>query len=69
MTTSMTLLVSVVLKGLTIGFSRTKDKENTFSAAGLKIEPADTPEKETRVKSLPADKSIPVQFKQESDSI
>ena len=61
MTTSTTLLVSVILKGLSIARSATKDKENTLSAAGFKMVPADMPEKEAHLKSLAAGKITPVQ--------
>jgi hypothetical protein len=51
-----TLLTISVLVALVGGCSTTKDTENMLSAAGFKAVPADTPQKEAHLKSLPADK-------------
>jgi hypothetical protein len=60
MKTFRTLLVAGVLMGLAIGCGTTKSKENTLSAAGFKMIPANTPDRETHLSSLPADKITPV---------
>ena len=44
-----------------IGCSTTKSRENMLSAAGFQMVPADTPQREAHLKSLPADKITPVQ--------
>src|SRR5258708_7435421 len=44
------------LLAVAIGCSTTKEKENMLSAAGFRMVPADTPEKQAHLKSLPADK-------------
>ena len=49
------------LVAVAVGCSTTKEKENMLSAAGFKMVPANTPEREAHLKSLPADKITPVQ--------
>jgi hypothetical protein len=44
-----------VLLALATGCSTTKEKENMLSAAGFQMVPADTPERQAHLKSLPAD--------------
>jgi len=44
-----------------IGCSTTKSREDMLSAAGFKMEPADTPQRQAHLKSLPADKITPVE--------
>jgi len=44
-----------------LGCTTTKSKENMLSAAGFKMVPANTPERQAHLKSLPADKVTPVQ--------
>src|SRR5262245_16655645 len=61
MKTIKALLAAGVLVALAIGCSTTKDKENTLSAAGFKMIPADTPERVAHLNSLPADKLTTVQ--------
>jgi hypothetical protein len=56
MKTLKTLLTTSLLVALVGACSTTKDKENMLSAAGFKAMPADTPQKEAHLKSLPADK-------------
>ena len=55
------LLTVGVLLALAIGCTTTKERESMLSAAGLKMVPANTPEREAHLKSLPADKITPVQ--------
>jgi hypothetical protein len=55
------LLATGVLMALAIGCSTTKERENMLSAAGFRMVPADTPDKQARLQSLPADKITPVQ--------
>ena len=54
------LLIAAMLMALVIGCSTTQERENTLSAAGFKMIPADTPEKKAQLNSLPADKITPV---------
>jgi len=56
-----TLLSIAVLLAMAIGCATTKDRENMLSAAGFKMMPANTPEKEAHLKSLPNDKITTVQ--------
>ncbi len=56
-----TLLISAVLMGLAVGCSSTANREDMLSAAGFKMVPADTSQREAHLKSLPADKITPVQ--------
>jgi len=55
------LTAGVLVAALAIGCSTTKDNENMLSAAGFKMVPADTPEREAHLNSLPADKITTVQ--------
>src|SRR5215475_9158314 len=55
------LLTTAALFALAIGCTTTKDRENMLSAAGFKMVPANTPERQAHLKSLPADKITPVQ--------
>jgi hypothetical protein len=61
MKTFKTLLAAVVLMAVAIGCSTTKEKENMLSAAGFKMVPANTPERQAHLTSLPAGKITPVQ--------
>jgi hypothetical protein len=61
MKTFKTFLTIGALLAVAIGCSTTKEKENMLSAAGFKMVPANTPEREAHLKSLPADKITPVQ--------
>ncbi len=56
-----TLLSIALLLAMAVGCATTKDRENMLSAAGFKMMPANTPEKETHLKSLPKDKITTVQ--------
>src|SRR5262245_61625035 len=56
MKTCKTLLAAGVVIALAIGCSTTKNRENMLSAAGFKAIPADTPQREAHLKSLPSDK-------------
>jgi hypothetical protein len=55
------LLTASVLTALAVGCSTTKNRENMLSAAGFKMIPANTPEKEAHLKSLPANQITTVQ--------
>ena len=61
MKTFKVLLTTVAVMALAIGCTTTKDRENMLSAAGFKMVPANTPERQAHLKSLPADKITPVQ--------
>jgi hypothetical protein len=61
MKTFKALLAIAAVAGVAIGCSTTKDRENMLSAAGFKAIPADTPERQTHLKSLPNDKLTTVQ--------
>ncbi len=61
MKTFKVLLATAALVALAIGCTTTKERENMLSAAGFKIVPANTPEREAHLKSLPADKITLVQ--------
>jgi hypothetical protein len=61
MKTFKALLTTAALIALAIGCSTTKERENMLSAAGFKMVPANTPERQAHLKSLPADKITPVQ--------
>src|SRR5689334_25170534 len=61
MKTFKTLLTIGALLAVAIGCTTTKERESMLSAAGFKIVPANTPEREAHLKSLPADKITPVQ--------
>jgi hypothetical protein len=56
-----TLLTTGLLMVVVIGCSTTKSREDMLSAAGFKQIPANTPEREAHLKSLPADKITTVQ--------
>jgi len=61
MKTFKTLLAAGALIALAMGCSTTSSKEDMLSAAGFKMMPADTPERQAHLNSLPADKLTPVQ--------
>src|SRR5215467_14652563 len=61
MKTFKVLLTTAALVTLAIGCSTTKERENMLSAAGFKMVPANTPERQAHLTSLPADKITPVQ--------
>ena len=61
MKTFKTLLTIGALLAVAIGCTTTKERENMLSAAGFKMVPANTPEREAHLKSLPADKITSVQ--------
>jgi hypothetical protein len=61
MKTFKVLLATAALVALAIGCTTTKERENMLSAAGFKMVPANTPERQAHLKSLPADKITPVQ--------
>ena len=61
MKTFKTLLTIGALVAVAIGCTTTKERENMLSAAGFKMVPANTPERQAHLKSLPADKITPVQ--------
>ena len=56
MKTLKTLLTIGALLAVAVGCSTTKEKENMLSAAGFQMVPANTPQTEAHLKSLPADK-------------
>ena len=56
MKTFKALLTASVLLALVIGCSTTKSTENMLSASGFKMIPANTPEREAHLNSLPANK-------------
>jgi hypothetical protein len=56
-----TLLTTILLVALAIGCSTTKTKENDLSAAGFKMVPANTPQQQAHLNSLPNDKITTVQ--------
>jgi hypothetical protein len=60
MKTFKTLLMTGVLIGLAVGCSTTKSREDMLSAAGFRMVPANTPERQQHLNSLPADKITPV---------
>ncbi len=61
MKTLKALLAGSLLLALASGCSTTTKKEDTLSAAGFQTKPADTPQKQAHLKSLPADKLTAVQ--------
>ena len=61
MKTLKTLVTTGVLIAVALGCSSTSQRENMLSAAGFKTVPANTPEREAHLKSLPADKLTTVQ--------
>ena len=56
-----TLLTAGAVLALAIGCSTTQDRESMLSAAGFKAVPADTPQREAHLKSLPDDRITQVQ--------
>lgn len=58
---ALTVLSIGTPMALITGCSTTTGKENMLSAAGFNAVPADTPERQAHLKSLPADKITPVQ--------
>jgi hypothetical protein len=60
MKTFKTLLITGVLMGLAVGCASTKSKEDMLSAAGFNRVPANTPQRQAHLNSLPADKITPV---------
>src|SRR5215469_10004125 len=61
MKTIRTLLAAGLLMTWAVGCSSTGEKESMLSAAGFKMVPANTPERQARLKLLPADEITPVQ--------
>jgi len=61
MKTLKALLAVGLLFAVALGCTTTKSKENMLSAAGFKMVPANTPERQAHLKSLPADKVTAVQ--------
>src|SRR5262245_23124988 len=61
MKTFKALLTAGALIVLATACQTTTHKENMLSAAGFKAVPADTPERQAHLKSLPNDKITPVQ--------
>ena len=59
MKTFKTFLITGILMGLAIGCSTTQNRENMLSAAGFRMVPANTPERQAHLTSLPADKITP----------
>jgi hypothetical protein len=55
-----TLLITGVLMGLAVGCASTKSREDMLSAAGFQRVPANTPERQAHLTSLPADTITPV---------
>lgn len=61
MKTCTMLVAACALLVLAIGCSSTATSENMLMAAGFKTLPADTPDREAHLNSLPADTITPVQ--------
>ncbi len=61
MKTLKALICTAILLALAIGCSTTKGTEDMLSAAGFKTIPANTPEREAHLKSLPANQITSVQ--------
>jgi len=59
-TLKMSLVAGLFLV-FAIGCSSTANQENMLSAAGFKRVPADTPQRQAHLQSLPADRITPVQ--------
>ena len=55
------LLTIGVLIALATGCSTTRDRENMLTAAGFRTVPADTPERQTHLQTLPSGEITPVQ--------
>jgi hypothetical protein len=60
MKTFKTLLAASLFLTLAIGCSTTANREDMLSAAGFQRVPANTPERQAHLNSLPADKITPV---------
>lgn len=60
MKTFKTILAAGLFLALAVGCSTTASREDMLSAAGFKREPANTPERQAHLNSLPADKITPV---------
>jgi hypothetical protein len=56
-----TLFAAGLLVASTAGCSTTANKENMLSAAGFKTVPANTPQRQAQLNSLPTDEVTPVQ--------
>jgi len=56
-----TLITTGLLMAVAIGCSTTRSTEHMLSAAGFKRVPANTPQRQADLASLPADKLTPVQ--------
>src|SRR5690349_21079890 len=56
-----TLLITGLLMAIAIGCATTQSKENMLTAAGFNMVPANTPQRQAHLKSLPADKITAVQ--------
>ncbi len=61
MKTFKTLLAAGALLALAMGCSTTSNKEDMLSAAGFKMVPADTAQRQAHLNSLPPDRITPVQ--------
>lgn len=61
MKTFKTLLAASLFLALAVGCTSTRDKESMLSAAGFRKIPADTPQRQAHLNSLPPDKITPVQ--------
>jgi len=55
-TTLLGMLGAVVLVAMWTGCASTKNTENLLSAAGFKLVPANTPQRQEHLKTLPANK-------------
>ena len=56
-----TLLAAGFCLALAVGCNSTSNKESMLSAAGFRTVPADTPERQAHLQSLPPDKITPIQ--------
>jgi hypothetical protein len=61
MKTFKALLAASLLLALATGCTSTSDNEHMLSAAGFKMMPANTPQRQAHLRSLPADTITPVQ--------
>jgi hypothetical protein len=61
MKTLKTLLVAGLLSALAVGCSTTGQKQNALTHAGFQRTPANTPDKQAYLKSLPAGQFTPIQ--------
>ena len=55
-TALLSIVGAVVLVGMAIGCASTKQTENLLSAAGFKMVPADTPQRQAHLQTLPPKK-------------